>query len=59
MLDGRRTLQFGDVCPWPFEDPGKWDFRILATDISTRVLQVGINGVYPKVKVEKVPKGSS
>lgn len=37
-------------------DPGKWDFKILATDISTRVLQVGIKGVYPKAKVEKVPK---
>jgi chemotaxis protein methyltransferase CheR len=36
--------------------PGKWDFRILATDISTRVLQVGLNGVYPKEKVGKVPK---
>jgi chemotaxis protein methyltransferase CheR len=37
-------------------DPGKWDFKILATDISTRVLQVGIKGAYPKVKVEKVPR---
>jgi chemotaxis protein methyltransferase CheR len=38
------------------QDPGKWDFRILATDISTRVLQVGINGAYPHDKIAKVPK---
>lgn len=37
-------------------DPAKWDFKILATDISTKVLQVGVTGVYPKVKVEKVPR---
>lgn len=37
------------------QDPEKWDFKILATDISTRVLQVGINGVYPRDKVSKIP----
>lgn len=34
----------------------KWDFKILATDISTRVLDRAIRGRYPKEKVEKVPK---
>jgi chemotaxis protein methyltransferase CheR len=38
------------------DDPGKWDFKILATDISTRVLDVGLKGVYPKERVEKVPQ---
>jgi chemotaxis protein methyltransferase CheR len=37
-------------------DPVKWDFRILATDISTRVLEVGRKGVYSKEKVGKVPQ---
>jgi chemotaxis protein methyltransferase CheR len=37
-------------------DPGKWDFRILATDISTRVLEVGLKGIYSKEKVGKVPQ---
>jgi chemotaxis protein methyltransferase CheR len=37
-------------------DPAKWDFRILATDISTKVLEVGLKGVYLKEKVGKVPK---
>lgn len=36
-------------------DPQRWDFKILATDISTRVLQVGITGVYPRDKVSKIP----
>jgi chemotaxis protein methyltransferase CheR len=31
------------------------DFRILATDISTRVLDVARKGLYPKDRVEKVP----
>ena len=33
----------------------KRDFRILATDISTRVLDVARKGLYPKDRVEKVP----
>jgi chemotaxis protein methyltransferase CheR len=32
-----------------------WDFRILATDISTRVLRMATAGVYQKEKVQKVP----
>ncbi len=36
-------------------DPGRWDFRILATDISTRVLDVAYRGVYSEEKVQKVP----
>lgn len=31
-----------------------WDFKILATDISTRVLRVAINGVYSEERVQKV-----
>jgi chemotaxis protein methyltransferase CheR len=37
-------------------DPGKWDFRILATDISTRVLDAGLKGIYSKEKIGKVPQ---
>ena len=33
----------------------KWDFRILATDISTRVLQAASRGVYSEEKIQKVP----
>ncbi len=33
----------------------RWDFKILATDISTRVLQVAQNGVYEKSKIQNVP----
>jgi chemotaxis protein methyltransferase CheR len=31
------------------------DFRILATDISTRVLDVAVKGSYPRERIEKVP----
>ncbi|MEJ5300863.1 MAG: protein-glutamate O-methyltransferase [Thermodesulforhabdaceae bacterium] len=34
--------------------PG-WDFKILATDISTRVLRLAISGVYSGERVQKVP----
>ncbi|SFM50337.1 CheR family methyltransferase [Thermodesulforhabdus norvegica] len=33
----------------------RWDFKLLATDISTRVLQTAIRGLYSKEKVERVP----
>jgi chemotaxis protein methyltransferase CheR len=36
-------------------DSAKWDFRILATDISTRVLETACQGVYSEEKVKKVP----
>ena len=36
-------------------DNTKWDFRILATDISTRVLETASQGVYSEEKVQKVP----
>jgi len=39
-------------------DARQWDFRILATDISTRVLEIAAAGKYPKDKVEKVPPQS-
>jgi len=32
-----------------------WDFRILATDISTRVLETASRGIYSEEKVKKVP----
>lgn len=35
--------------------PGLWDFRILATDISTRVLEQAARGLYPREKIEGVP----
>lgn len=34
---------------------GAWDIKILATDISTRVLQMAQQGVYDKKRVESVP----
>lgn len=37
------------------EEPQRWDFRILATDISTRVLEVAARGVYSDDKIQKVP----
>lgn len=36
-------------------DITRWDFKILATDISTRVLQTAGRGVYSEEKVKKVP----
>ena len=35
--------------------PAKWDFRILATDISTRALEAASGGIYSEDKVQKVP----
>jgi chemotaxis protein methyltransferase CheR len=37
------------------DDVRKWDFRILATDISTRVLEIAASGVYSADKVQKAP----
>ncbi|MDR3568774.1 MAG: protein-glutamate O-methyltransferase [Syntrophobacteraceae bacterium] len=37
------------------QDNTKWDFKILATDISTRVLEMASRGVYSEEKVKKVP----
>jgi chemotaxis protein methyltransferase CheR len=36
-------------------DAARWDFRILATDISTRALEVASRGIYSDEKVQKVP----
>ncbi len=36
-------------------DMPKWDFRILATDISTRALEAAGNGIYSDEKVQKIP----
>ena len=33
----------------------KWQFKIQATDLSTRVLKTAISGIYEKMKVEKIP----
>ncbi|ROR01916.1 CheR family methyltransferase [Desulfosoma caldarium] len=33
----------------------RWDFRLLATDISTRVLQTAMAGIYEKTKLANVP----
>ncbi len=37
------------------QDGAKWDFRILATDISTRMLETASRGLYSEEKVQKVP----
>ena len=37
------------------DDAQRWDFRILATDISTRVLELAARGVYSDEKIQKVP----
>lgn len=36
------------------EGQGAWDVRILATDISTRMLRVAGEGIYPKVRAEAI-----
>lgn len=38
-------------------DAASWDIRILATDISRRVLRTAMAGVYDKTRVESVPPG--
>lgn len=37
------------------QDAFRWDFRVLATDISTRTLEVATRGIYSEDKVQKVP----
>jgi chemotaxis protein methyltransferase CheR len=37
------------------EDALKWDFKVLATDISTRVLEMASRGVYSQERIQKVP----
>ncbi len=37
------------------DQPFRWDFRVLATDISTRVLQTALLGVYDQSKLANVP----
>ena len=36
-------------------DPGQWDFKILATDLSTRVLAKAASGTYDEERVQDVP----
>jgi chemotaxis protein methyltransferase CheR len=38
-------------------DPGRWDIKILATDISTHVLAVAREGVYSKARLDSLPPG--
>ncbi|HEV7299993.1 MAG TPA: protein-glutamate O-methyltransferase [Tepidisphaeraceae bacterium] len=37
------------------QSPAEWDVKVLATDISTRVLGIAREGVYEKARVESVP----
>ncbi len=37
------------------DHPARWDFRVLATDISTRVLSTARAGVYEKTRLTHVP----
>jgi chemotaxis protein methyltransferase CheR len=34
---------------------GRWDTRLLATDVSTRILEKARSGVYDKVRIEPIP----
>jgi chemotaxis protein methyltransferase CheR len=36
-------------------DAGRWDIKILATDISTHVLGIARQGVYPKARIDSLP----
>ena len=38
-------------------DPPAWDVRVLATDISTRMLEAARNGTYSVKRIESVPGG--
>ena len=41
---------------WDHFPPGSgWDFEILATDLSTRVLRTGAAGVWPIAKADEIP----
>ncbi len=38
-----------------FSDLGRWDAKILATDIDTDVLEIGRKGIYPEEEVSHIP----
>jgi chemotaxis protein methyltransferase CheR len=53
---GEEPYSLAMVVSSHLSDLQRWDFRILATDISTRVLAVAVSGVYSEEKMTHVPK---
>lgn len=39
------------------ESPVQWDMTLLATDVSTRILDFARQGLYPKPRVSQIPQG--
>ena len=37
------------------ESPSQWDIALLATDVSTRILNFARRGIYPKARVTQIP----
>ncbi len=55
MLHGEEPYSLAMCVLGQVQEIAKWNIRILATDISTRVLEAAAGGVYSDEKVQKVP----